>query len=171
MSLSFYKCNQTLSPTWYWCGTWCWSWHCLYLTLAFSRMSWTCWWRCWTHSTNLVALLASVWAWLDASSMEAMGKATSVGANGWNPHARLKMAMAYRVVKGSVVAVMNIRQVIVPCVGVFIIVHPNNMYNHPIDYFYLSISLGMEGNWLCELGIHQWPEAGPECAEEPAIAI
>ena len=85
VSLSFCKCNQTLSPTWNSCGTQCWSCHCLYLVLDFSRMSWTYWWMWWICSTNLVALSTSAWAWEDSSCMDASDKSTSIGANGWKP--------------------------------------------------------------------------------------
>ena len=53
------------------------------------------------------------------------------------PHACLKRAMTGRAVKGSVVAMLNIRQVLVPCAGVFRIIHPQDMHNHAIHYFCL----------------------------------
>ena len=60
VSLSFYKCNQTLSPTWNLCGTQCWSCCFLYLVLAsFSKMTWTCWQMYWIRSTNPVSLSTS----------------------------------------------------------------------------------------------------------------
>ena len=83
VSLSFYKWNQTFSPTRNLCGTRCWSCHCLYLVLDFSRMSWTYWWMWWICSTNLAALSTSDWAWEDSSRVDARGRATSIGANGW----------------------------------------------------------------------------------------
>jgi hypothetical protein len=37
------------------------------------------------HSINLVSLFTSVSAWEDSSYEDAMGRATSMGGNGWNP--------------------------------------------------------------------------------------
>ena len=56
---SFYKCSQTLSPPWNLCNTRCWSWHCLYLELALSNRSWTCWRMCWMCSMKLLSLSSS----------------------------------------------------------------------------------------------------------------
>ena len=83
---SFYKYNQTLSPTWNLCGTQCWSWRCLYLALDFCKISWTCWWMCWIRSMNRVDLLTLVCAWDTYACVDERGSATSMGPNGWNPN-------------------------------------------------------------------------------------
>ena len=60
---------------------------------------------------------------------------------------------------------------LIPCAWMIWIVHAQNVYNHPIDDLYLAISLGMVSSGLGELGVQHWPEAGPKCAEEPAVTI
>ena len=57
--------------------------------------------------------------------------------------------------KSSVIAMLNIRKDLILCVGMFRIVHSQNMNNHPVDYLCLSIGLGTEGSRFGELGIHQ----------------
>jgi hypothetical protein len=57
--------------------------------------------------------------------------------------------------QGSVVAMMDIGKTLIPCVGVFLIVHVQDMYDHPIDDLSLAICLGVEGSGFGELGIQQ----------------
>jgi hypothetical protein len=45
------------------------------------------------------------------------------------------------------------------------------VYDHSIDDLYLAINLQMESCGLGELGVKHQPEAGPKCAEEPAVLI
>jgi len=56
--------------------------------------------------------------------------------------------------KGSVVIVLNICKTLIPCAGIFRIVHSHNMNNHPIDHLYMSIGLGVEGSLFSEFGVH-----------------
>jgi len=63
--------------------------------------------------------------------------------------------MANRVVKGSVVVVLNIWENLIPCAGMLRIVHPQDMDDHFTDRLYLSISLGVEGGGLGEFGVHK----------------
>ena len=55
----------------------------------------------------------------------------------------------------SFVALMNIGNTLIPCVGVLGIVHAHDMYNHLIDELSLSICLGVEGSGFGELDVHQ----------------
>ena len=73
--------------------------------------------------------------------------------------------------KSLVVAVLNIGEALVPCVWMLLVVHAQNVYDHPIDDLCLAISLGMESCGLSELGVQHRPETGPKCIEEPAIPI
>ena len=63
---SFYKCSQTLSPTWNLCNTRCSSWRWLYLSLALYNISWSSWKMCWMHSMKLLALSTSDWTWAES---------------------------------------------------------------------------------------------------------
>ena len=63
--------------------------------------------------------------------------------------------MANRAMKGSVVAVLNIWETLIPSVGMFRIVHLQDMHDHSIDHLHLSIDLGVEGHNLCEFGVHK----------------
>ena len=69
--------------------------------------------------------------------------------------ARVKRDVTGRAMKSSVIAMINIRKALIPYVGMFRIVHSHNMHNHPIDYLYFSICLGVEGSRFSDLGIHQ----------------
>jgi hypothetical protein len=55
--------------------------------------------------------------------------------------------------QGSVVAILHIGNTLIPCVEVFLIVHVQDMYDHPIDELSLAIYLGVEGSGFGELGI------------------
>jgi hypothetical protein len=57
--------------------------------------------------------------------------------------------------KGSVVAVLNIWEALIPGAGMFRIVHPEDMHDHSIDHLCLSIGLGVEGSGLGEFGVHK----------------
>ena len=50
---------------------------------------------------------------------------------------------------------LNIGKTLIPCVGMFLIVHEHDMYDHPIDDLSLAIYLGVEGSGFGELGIQQ----------------
>jgi hypothetical protein len=61
------------------------------------------------------------------------------------PQAQLKMIEANRYVEGSIVDILNIRKDLIPCAGIFGIVHTWDMENHPIHYLCFFISLWVEG--------------------------
>ena len=50
---------------------------------------------------------------------------------------------------------LDIGNTLIPCTGVFWIVHVQDMYDHPIDDLSLVIYLGVEGSGFGELGIQQ----------------
>jgi hypothetical protein len=74
------------------------------------------------------------------------GKSYVNGGQWMEPQAHLKRVVANRVVEGSVVAMLNIRKDLIPCVWMFGIVHPQDMDNHHVDYLCFSISLWVEGS-------------------------
>jgi hypothetical protein len=47
--------------------------------------------------------------------------------------AHLKRDVTNRAMKGSIVAMVNIRKAIIPCVGMFGVVHSQDMHNHHVD--------------------------------------
>jgi hypothetical protein len=54
---------------------------------------------------------------------------------------------------GSVVTVLEIGEILIPCAWMFGIVHAQYMHDHPIDDLGLSIRLGVEGSGFGELGV------------------
>ena len=48
---------------------------------------------------------------------------------------------------------LYIGEALIPCAWMLLIVHAQNVYNHPVDDLYLAISLGMERCGLGELGV------------------
>jgi hypothetical protein len=48
--------------------------------------------------------------------------------------------------KSYIVVVINIRSNFIPCMYLLGVVRYENMYSHPTNYLYLSISMGIEGN-------------------------
>ena len=83
------------------------------------------------------------------------GKSYINGTQRLKSQAYLKWDMANRVVNRSFVVVLHIGNVVIPCVWMFEVVHPKDVYDHPIDYLCLAISLGMEGSGFGELGVQQ----------------
>jgi hypothetical protein len=57
--------------------------------------------------------------------------------------------------QGLVVAMMDIGKALVPCVGVLLIIHAQDMHNHSIYNLGLAIYLGVEGHGFGELGVQQ----------------
>ena len=57
--------------------------------------------------------------------------------------------------KRYVVVVLHIRKVGIPCAWMFGFVHPQDVYDHPIDHLSLVVSLRMEGSGFGELGVQQ----------------
>jgi hypothetical protein len=56
---------------------------------------------------------------------------------------------------GSVVAVMNIGNILIPCARVLGIVHAQDMHDHLVDELSLAIHLGVEGSGFGELGVQK----------------
>jgi hypothetical protein len=56
---------------------------------------------------------------------------------------------------GSVVAVLNIGKALIPCARMLGVVHPHDMYDHPVDDLSLVIFLRVEGNGFGELCVQQ----------------
>ena len=52
-----------------------------------------------------------------------------------------------------VVVVLDIGETFIPCVWMLGVVYAQNVYDHPIDDFCLTINLGMETRGLSEFGI------------------
>ena len=71
----------------------------------------------------------------------------------------------------SIVAMLDIGKTLIPCVGVLGIVHAQDMYDHSIGDLSLAIYLGVEGRGFGEIGVQQWLEARPECAEKSTVPI
>jgi hypothetical protein len=55
--------------------------------------------------------------------------------------------------QGSVVDMLDIGNTLIPCAWMFLIVHAQDMYDHPIDDLSLAIYLGVEGGGFGEIGI------------------
>jgi hypothetical protein len=55
--------------------------------------------------------------------------------------------------QGSVVAMLNIRETLIPCARVLGIIHAQYMHNHLIYNLNLAIFLGVEGHGFGELGV------------------
>jgi hypothetical protein len=58
-----------------------------------------------------------------------------------------------------------------PRCGVLVIVHAQDVHDHPVDDICLAIHLGMEGSRLGQRDVQQWLEARPKCAKELAVPI
>jgi hypothetical protein len=84
------------------------------------------------------------------------------GGQWMEPQAHLKRVVVNRVVEGSIVAMMNIRNALIPCAYMFGVIHPQDMDNHLIGYLCFSISLWVEGNRFGQLGVHNLPLVGPK---------
>jgi hypothetical protein len=50
---------------------------------------------------------------------------------------------------------LDIGMTLIPCVGVILIIHAQDMYDHLIDDLNLAIYLGVESSGFGELGIQQ----------------
>jgi hypothetical protein len=48
---------------------------------------------------------------------------------------------------------LNIGKTVIPCVGVLVIVHAQDMHDHLIEDLCLAICLGVEGSGFGELGV------------------
>jgi hypothetical protein len=67
------------------------------------------------------------------------------------PH--LKGVVVGRAMEGSVVAMLNIGETLIPCVCMFGVIHTQDMHDHLVDDLYLAINLGVEGSGFGELGV------------------
>jgi hypothetical protein len=55
--------------------------------------------------------------------------------------------------ESPVVAVLDIWETLIPCIGILKIVHAQDVHNHLIDYLGLVIGLGVESSGFCEVVI------------------
>jgi hypothetical protein len=85
------------------------------------------------------------------------GKSYANGGQWLETHAHIKRVVANRDVEGYIVAMLNIRKNFIRCAWMFRILHPQDMDNHHVDYFYLSINLWVEGSQFGHLGVHHQP--------------
>jgi hypothetical protein len=85
------------------------------------------------------------------------GKIYVNGSQWLEPQAHLKRVVENIAVEGSVVAMLDIRKDLIPCVWMLGIVHPQDMSNNHVDYLYFSISLWVEGSRFGQLGVHHRP--------------
>ena len=74
-------------------------------------------------------------------------------------------------VESLVITVLYIRKALIPYAWMVLIVHAQNLYNHPVDDLCLAIILRMESCGLGELGVQHWLEAGPKCTKDPVVPI
>jgi hypothetical protein len=58
--------------------------------------------------------------------------------------AHIKRVVENKIVKGFVVVVLNIRKAFIPCMWIIRVVHFEDMYNHHVNYFCLSMFWGMD---------------------------
>ena len=65
------------------------------------------------------------------------------------PH--LKGIVAGRAMKGFVVSMLNIGEIVIPCVSMFGVVHAQDMHSHPFDDLGLAIWLGVQGSGFGDL--------------------
>jgi hypothetical protein len=79
------------------------------------------------------------------------------GGQWLEPQAHLKRVLTNVVVEGSIVAMLNIRKVLIPCAWMFEIVHPWDINNLLVDYLCLSMSPWVEGSRFAQLGVHHQP--------------
>jgi hypothetical protein len=71
----------------------------------------------------------------------------------------------------SIVGVLNVNQLFIPCLWMFSIVTSQQLYQCLVNNLCLSISLGMECSGIPQLGIHSLPKHCPKSTQEPAISI
>ena len=65
----------------------------------------------------------------------------------------MKGVVAGSAMQGSVVAMLNIGETLLPCVRVLGIIHAQDMHDHSIYDHGLAIFLGVEGRGFAELGV------------------
>ena len=111
------------------------------------------------------------WSRIWVSWGDRKGKCNIYGTQWLESQTHLKGAVASWAMQGSVVAMLDIGNTLIPCAGVLGIIYAQDMYDHSIDDLSLAICLGVKGSGFGELGIQQWPEDRPECAEEPTVPM
>jgi hypothetical protein len=85
-----------------------------------------------------VAHMASHWRMtVDAAKF-------NTGGQWLEPRAHLKSVVANRVVEGSVIAMLNICEDLIPCMQMLGVTHVQDMHNYHVDHLRLSIYLGMK---------------------------
>jgi hypothetical protein len=61
--------------------------------------------------------------------------------------------MANKAMKGFFVSMLSIMKALMPSAWMLGVVYYNDMHNCLVDYLYLSISLGMKGTQISQLGM------------------
>jgi hypothetical protein len=93
------------------------------------------------------------------------------GSQGLESQTHLKWDMFGGAMESSVVTVMNIVETLIPCTWLLIIVHVQDVHNHPIDDLCLAFILGVKRSAFCELGVQQRPKNRPKCVEELVVLV
>jgi hypothetical protein len=73
--------------------------------------------------------------------------------------------------ESHVLTLLDIWETLVPCTGILIIVHMQDVYNHSIDNLGSAIGLGVERSGFCELGVQKRPKTRPKGVEEPVVLV
>lgn len=73
------------------------------------------------------------------------------------PH--LKGAVSSQGMESFVIAMLDIGEAFIPCVFMLRVLHEKDLHDHPIDDLCLTISLGVEGHGISEIGIQHRLEA------------
>jgi hypothetical protein len=74
------------------------------------------------------------------------GQSYISGGQWIGPQTHMKRVVANRAMEGSIIAMLNIWEALIPCKWMLRVVHAQDMHNHPIDHLSLSICLGMKGS-------------------------
>ena len=74
--------------------------------------------------------------------------------------------MANRILKGLIVAMLNIRKSLIPSAMMFDVIHSQDMHNHLVDHLRMSICLGVEGSQFGQFGAHHQTKVGPKSTQE-----
>jgi hypothetical protein len=76
-------------------------------------------------------------------------------SQGLESQTHLKWAMASGTMESPIVIVLDIWEIIIPCMWILRIVDAQDVHNHAIDDLCLAIGLGVERSGFCEIGVQQ----------------
>jgi hypothetical protein len=77
------------------------------------------------------------------------------GSQGLESQAHLKWVVSGGTMESPIVDVLDIWETLVPCTGMLIIVHAQDVHNNMVDDLGLAIGLWVESGGFCELGVQQ----------------